>query len=92
MATSQRRKDEVITFKVDPDLAELLRRMPNRSQFIRTAVLSSLNHICPLCQGLGILNPDQKQHWQEFSSRHCVTECGNCGSMHLVCEAGKTAG
>ena len=88
MGNLQRHKDEVMTFKVDPDLAEILRRMPNRSQFIRAAVLSSLNHICPLCQGLGILNPHQKKHWQEFSTQHRITECGTCGSVHLVCEAG----
>ena len=42
----------------------------------------------PLCQGLGILSPDQKQHWQDFSEHHGITECGTCGSVHLVCDAG----
>ena len=88
MPTPQRHKDEVITFKVDPDLAEVLRRIPNRSQFIRSAVLNSLDHICPLCQGLGILSPDQKQHWQDFTEHHGITECSTCGSVHLVCDAG----
>ena len=46
-------KDEVITFKVESQLAEILKRMPNRSQFIRSAILNSLEHVCPLCQGLG---------------------------------------
>ena len=73
MAQWQRHKDEVITFKVDPDLAEVLHLMPNRSQFIRAAVLSALGHVCPLCQGLGILSPDQKQHWQKFTAWRAVT-------------------
>jgi hypothetical protein len=84
---AQQSKDEIITFKVDTQLAEVLRRIPNRSQFIRTAVLSSLDHLCPLCQGLGILSPDQRTHWDEFSEHHEVQECGTCGSVHLVCAA-----
>ncbi len=87
MSSGQQHKDEVITFKAEPRLAELLKRMPNRSQFIRSAILSSLDHICPLCQGLGILSPDQKRHWQEFAEHHGIRECEDCGSVVLVCEA-----
>lgn len=81
-------KDEIITFKVDNHLAGILRRLPNRSQFIRTAVLISLDHMCPLCQGSGILSPNQKRHWQDFSRHHGVRECVECGSVHLVCKVG----
>ena len=87
MQSTQKQKDEVITFKVEPALAARLRQIPNKSQFIRSAILSSLDHICPLCQGLGFLSPDQKQHWQEFSEHHAMKECKECGSVHLVCNA-----
>lgn len=87
MDHAQQSKEQIITFKVDTQLAEVLRRIPNRSQFIRSAVLSSLDHLCPLCQGLGILSPDQRNHWDEFSEHHAVQECGTCGSVHLVCAA-----
>jgi len=87
MPHPQKHKDEVMTFKVEPNLAELLRRMPNRSQFIRSAILSSLEHLCPLCQGQGILSPDQKRHWVEFSQHHGIHECRDCGSVVLVCDA-----
>jgi hypothetical protein len=89
MDRAHQHKDEIITFKVEAPLAEMLKRMPNRSQFIRSAILSSLEHICPLCQGLGILSPDQKQHWQEFSEHHGIGECRECGSVVLVCDAQK---
>ena len=82
-----KQKDEIITFKVHPALAKALKMIPNRSQFIRNAVLSSLEHMCPLCQGSGILSPDQKEHWQEFALHHSVKECSTCGSIHLVCES-----
>ena len=80
-------KDEVITFKVEPQLAEILRRMPNRSEFIRSAILNSLDHVCPLCQGSGILSPDQQRHWREFAEHHGIQECKQCGSVVLVCDA-----
>ena len=48
-------KQEIITFKVDRELAELIKRIPNRSDFIRRAVLSALDNTCPLCQGSGII-------------------------------------
>jgi len=87
MNNPQKQKDEIVTFKVEPALAERLRRIPNKSQFIRSAILSSMDHICPLCQGLGFLSPDQKEHWAEFSKHHGIKECSECGSIHLVCDA-----
>jgi hypothetical protein len=50
-------KDEVISFKVGAALARVIRRLPNRSEFIRAAVLSALDHACPLCQGTGLMSP-----------------------------------
>jgi hypothetical protein len=77
--------DEVISFKVESSLAEVIRRLPNRSRFIRAAVLSALEHTCPLCQGTGILTPEQREHWEEFAEHHSVAECSTCGHPYLVC-------
>lgn len=88
----QQHKDEVITFKVEPRLAEILKGMPNRSQFIRSAIMASLGHVCPLCQGLGILSTDQKHHWQEFCEHHGIRKCPECGSVVLVCDARSPGG
>ena len=79
-------KDEVITFKVDHALAEQLRMIPNRSNFIRQAVLQALQFECPLCQGSGTLTPNQMRHWEEFSRHHRVVRCQECGEAHLSCE------
>ena len=81
-----RKKEEIITFKVDERLSEAMEGMPNRSDFIRKAILSALNNLCPLCHGTGVLSPDQRQHWREFSANHRVTECQECHAFHLVCE------
>jgi len=80
-------KQETITFKVDGALAEALKQMTNRSEFIRNAVLHALDNNCPLCQGTGTLTPEQQKHWAGFLSTHTVEKCGECQAVHLVCGA-----
>ena len=86
-----RRKQEIITFKADEPLLQAMHGIPNRSEFIRAAILSALDSVCPLCKGSGILTPDQRKHWVQFSEDHTVAECDDCHAMHLVCEAGGEA-
>ena len=79
-------KQEVITFKVDETLAEIIKQIPNRSDFIRRAILSSLENVCPLCLGSGILTPQQKRHWNEFSEHHSVSRCKECEAVMMTCD------
>jgi hypothetical protein len=79
------RKQEVITFKADKSLLAAMKGVPNRSEFIRNAVLAALESACPLCTGTGILTPNQKRHWDAFAADHALTECGDCHELHLVC-------
>ena len=79
-------KHEIITFKVDENLAEIIRRLPNRSEFIRKAVLNAIDNACPLCQGTGIISPEQKEHWEEFLKHHHVEHCDECDSIYLSCD------
>ena len=78
-------KDEIITFKADRSLLEAMRGIPNRSAFIRQAILAALDSTCPLCRGTGVLTPDQRRHWEEFAQDHAVTECEDCHELHVVC-------
>jgi len=80
-----RTKHEVITFKVDAALADAMKGTPNRSEFIRNAILAALDNSCPLCKGTGILTPEQRRHWESFADTHSVEECGKCHAIHLVC-------
>ncbi len=82
------RKQDVITFKVDPSLARAMKGIRNRSEFIRSAILAAMENACPLCGGTGILSPDQRTHWEDFASNHSVEECGKCHVLHIVCQAG----
>jgi len=81
----KKQKTEIITFKVDPSLAKAISYVSNRSEFIRTAVLNALDNTCPLCNGTGILTPDQKKHWDKLSTDHHIEECGECHENYLVC-------
>ncbi|NQU14468.1 MAG: CopG family transcriptional regulator [Desulfobacteraceae bacterium] len=78
-------KQEIITFKADGALLKAMKGIPNRSEFIRNAILASLNNICPICKGTGILPPHQKAHMDEFLTDHSLEECEKCNEMHLVC-------
>jgi hypothetical protein len=80
-------KTDLITFKVEPALAELINRVPNKSEFIRKAILGALDCICPLCQGAGVLNPAQQGHWKRFTEHHRVETCADCRSAYLQCDA-----
>lgn len=81
-----KQKDEIITFKVDSKLAKAMDGIPNRSEFIRHAILAALENTCPLCRGTGILTPEQRQHWEKFSEHHSVIECHDCHAYHIVCD------
>jgi len=78
-------KAEVVTFKADESLLEAMKGVPNRSEFIRAAVLAALDSVCPVCKGTGILTPNQKEHWSLFAANHSVEECDECHEFRLVC-------
>lgn len=79
-------KKEVITFKVDSALADVVKKIKNRSDFIRSAILAALDHTCPLCRGTGILTSHQMEDLKEFFKSHKIQECSSCNSLHIKCE------
>jgi hypothetical protein len=79
-------KTDLITFKVEHSLAELIDRLPNKSEFIRNALLGALEKTCPLCQGTGVLTPEQAEHWKSFTELHRIERCADCHSIYLRCE------
>ena len=79
-------KPETLTLKVDTSLLEALRGIPNRSLFIRDAILAALESVCPICSGTGVLTPDRKKHWDQFAQTHSLQQCPDCHELHLTCE------
>ncbi len=84
--SSGKTKAETITFKVDESLAEAMAGIRNRSEFIRTAILSALGNACPVCNGTGTLSASQRQHWDEFARHHHLHTCNDCREPHMVCD------
>ena len=82
-----RTNDEIITFKAPAELVEALRDVPNRSEFIRSALTAAMRKTCPLCRGAGTLSPRQLTHWEEFARSHSIVECDDCHELHLQCSA-----
>ncbi len=80
-----KKKQEIITFKVDEDLLKAIKGIPNRSEFIRAAIIEALGSVCPLCNGSGMLTSNQKRHWDDFSVDHFVKNCHDCRESFLVC-------
>ncbi len=77
---------EVLTFKVDKSLLDLMKGISNRSEFIRNAILAALENVCPLCKGVGVLTPHRKGHWENLTSRHRMQECKDCDELTIVCD------
>ncbi len=79
------KKQSIITFKVDDELFEALQNIPNRSEFIRSALVNALGSVCPLCNGSGMLTKNQKKHWDAFAESHTIERCDTCNEHVLVC-------
>lgn len=79
-------KEVVVTFKADASLVEALKAVQNRSNFIRTAILTALESHCPLCGGDGVLTSNQKRHWDRFVQHHPLEECSDCHEVHITCQ------
>ena len=85
------KKQEIISFKADERLVEELNRIPNRSEFIRNAILLAMQNTCPLCQGTGLLTPSQMQHWNAFTRHHAAVTCNECKETYLSCDLDRKA-
>jgi hypothetical protein len=86
-----KKKEGVITFKVSEDLLKVIKNIPNRSDFIRNAIMTVLDSVCPLCNGTGLLTPKQKEHWDCFAEHHVVKRCSDCDELILECDQGSDA-
>lgn len=81
-----KKKERVISFKVDGKLAEDLDKIPNKSDFIRKAIETALVGKCPLCNGMGVLTREQQKHMQHFLTLHSLETCEKCDAVHFVCQ------
>lgn len=80
-------KPEIVTFKLDRWLYQDLQRIPNKSEFIRSAIQAALAGACPFCRGTGQLTAHQRRQWRAFTRRHAVRTCKTCRALHIQPEA-----
>jgi len=74
------RNTVTVTFKVDKELANLLKTLPNRSEFIRDAIMSKMAVPCPACGGSGKMSKRQALDIKALLDSHYVGRCLNCGT------------
>src|SRR5690349_20488036 len=82
-------KQTVVSFRVDQHLAEILNQLPDKSTFIREAIMRRFHTSCPFCQGRGVL-PKVIAEWisaqvPEFKTSEC-TCCHYLYPVELVQE------
>lgn len=76
---SAKSKHRVVTFKVEEDVAAFLDGMPNKSEFIRKALLSALLEPCPVCNGKGSVPRSLSADLKRIFERQKFVPCSFCG-------------
>ncbi len=75
----EKTKQRIVTFKVEEELAAFLDNMPNKSDFIRKALLSALMEPCPVCDGKGSVPRSLRADLQKIFERFDFVPCSYCG-------------
>ena len=71
-------KQTVVSFRVDQHLADILNSLPDKSAFIREAIMRRFYTLCPFCNGRGVL-PQAIAGWlQEKLPTYESIECDCC--------------
>lgn len=73
-------KTAVVAFKVEKDLADILNELPNKSAFIRKAIVAQLEMTCPMCRGGGVLPKWLHDHYAEIMEKMSDRDCEGCGT------------
>lgn len=77
-------KTAVVAFKVEQELADLLDRLPNKSDFIRRAIAAQLGVACPLCRGKGVVSRGVHHHFAPVLTANSLKPCAKCASNVTV--------
>ena len=78
-------KDNIVSFKLDENLYEKIKDLPDRSNFIRNAIEAAIEEQCPFCNGTGVLTKQQKEHFSNFLLNHTIARCPDCGANYIKC-------
>ncbi|MBX9623612.1 MAG: hypothetical protein K2X82_07340 [Gemmataceae bacterium] len=71
-------KSQIVAFKVEEDLAAFLDHLPNKSEFIRKAILAQFGMTCPLCTGSGVVPRGVHDHYKPVIAERNTRPCEKC--------------
>jgi hypothetical protein len=74
----KKQKSQIVAFKVEDELAEFLDKLPNKSEFIRKAILAQFAMNCPLCTGTGVVDKGVHDHYTPVIAEHNSRPCDKC--------------
>jgi hypothetical protein len=78
MDREKKQKSQIVAFKVEDELAEFLDKLPNKSEFIRKAILAQFAMNCPLCTGTGVVDKGVHDHYTPVIAEHNSRPCDKC--------------
>jgi hypothetical protein len=68
-----------VAIKIEDELADFLGRLPNKSEFIRQAILAQFGMACPLCSGSGEVPAAIGSHYAPVLQANRKRTCLKCG-------------
>jgi hypothetical protein len=71
-------KSQIVAFKVEEELAKFLDNLPNKSEFIRKAILAQFRMTCPLCTGSGVVPRGIHDHYKHVLVENDSRPCEKC--------------
>ena len=77
-------KTKIVAFKIEEQLAEFLNNLPNKSDFIRKAIVAQFGMTCPLCTGSGVVPRGIHLHYSPIIDGNNTRPCQMCGVAEVV--------
>ncbi len=77
-------KSKIVAFKVEESLADFLDNLPNKSDFIRKAILAQFGMTCPLCDGSGVVARGIHDHYKPIIAENNTRGCEKCKTQVVV--------
>jgi hypothetical protein len=72
----------VFAFRADPAMVEALMAMPNASDFIRKAIIRSLEEPCPVCTGTGVVATGFRSQLERLEGHLVLRRCSCCATEY----------
>lgn len=75
---NDKEKKHIVAFKVEDELADFLDKLPNKSEFIRKAILAQFGMTCPMCTGTGVVDKGIHDHFEPVIDANLHRPCEKC--------------